>query len=428
MLPLAGPDAAASRRRTVRLLPVALVIVATGALITLVVGRSSPGFRFDGPTGQPSGSSRSGGSAFDPRRVAVTLEPVVAGLTQPLAIANAADGSNRLFVAEQGGRIRIIRDSRIGATPFLDISAEITTGGERGLLGVAFHPKYPADPRVFVDYTDTNGDTQVSSFVVSGGDADGLDPTSETRILHVGQPYPNHNGGALVFDPGGMLLVSLGDGGSGGDPQGNGQSLGTLLGKILRIDVDHPDADHPYRIPADNPFADGAAGHRPEIWLWGLRNPWRMSFDRTTGDLWIGDVGQNLWEEVDVQRAGAPGGTNFGWNRLEGTHCFQPAQGCEDASFTLPVTDYGRDLGCTVIGGNVYRGSVQKALVGGYVFGDYCTGTVWAIDPAGDGYRPPVQVGASARNLSAFGEDEAGELFAADISGGAILRVTATAR
>jgi hypothetical protein len=153
-----------------------------------------------------------------------------------------------------------------------------------------------------------------------------------------------------------------------------------------------------------------------------------MSFDRATGDLWIGDVGQNLWEEVDVQRAGAPGGTNFGWNRMEGTHCFQPAQGCEDASLTLPVTDYGRDLGCTVIGGNVYRGSAQKALVGGYVFGDYCTGTVWAIDPAGDAYRPPVQVGASGGNLSAFGEDEAGELFAADISGGAILRVTATAR
>ena len=427
MLPLAGPDAAASRRRTVRLLLVALVVLASAVLIALVVGRATPSVRFDGPTGQPSGPGRSG-SAFDPRRVAVMLEPFVDGLTQPLAIVNAADGGNRLFVAEQGGRIRIIRDGRIGATPVLDISAEITTGGERGLLGVAFHPKYPSDPRVFVDYTDTNGDTQVSSFVVSSGDVDRLDPTSETRILHVTQPYPNHTGGALVFDPGGMLLVSLGDGGSGGDPQGNGQSLGTLLGKILRIDVDHADADHPYRIPADNPFADGAAGHRPEISLWGLRNPWRMSFDRATGDLWIGDVGQNLWEEVDVQRAGAPRGTNFGWNRMEGTHCFQPAQGCEDASLTLPVTDYGHDLGCTVIGGNVYRGSAQKPLVGGYMFGDYCTGTIWAIDSAGDGYRPPVQVGASGRNLSAFGEDETGELFAADISGGAILRVAATAR
>ena len=410
-----------------RVLLVALVLVASAVLIALVVGRSTPGVRFDGPTGQPSGPSRSG-SAFDPRRVAVTLEPVVDGLTRPLAIANAADRSNRLFVAEQGGQIRIIRDGRIGATPFLDISAEISTGSERGLLGVAFHPGYPTDPRVFVDYTDTNGDTQISSFVVSSGDPDRLDPASETRILHVGQPYANHNGGALVFDPGGMLLVALGDGGSGGDPHGNAQSLGTLLGKILRIDVDHGDAAGLYRIPADNPYANGADGHRPEIWLWGLRNPWRMSFDRATGDLWIGDVGQNAWEEVDVQRAGAPGGTNFGWNRMEGTHCFEPAHGCQDAALTAPVSDYGHDLGCTVIGGGVYRGSAQTALIGGYVFGDYCRGTIWAIDPAGDGYRPPVQVGESRRSLSAFGEDEAGELFAADISGGAILRVAATAR
>jgi glucose/arabinose dehydrogenase len=427
MLPPASPVTARSRRRTVRLILVALVVIASAVLIGLVVSRSTPNVRFDGPTGRP-GPSRSGGSAFDPRRVAVTLDPLVDGLALPLAIANAADGSNRLFVAEQGGRIRVIRDGRIAATPFLDISAEITTGAERGLLGVAFHPDYPADPRVFVDYTDLNGDTQVSSFVVIGGDPDRLDPASETRILHVGQPYANHNGGALAFDPGGMLLVSLGDGGSGGDPHGNGQSLGTLLGKILRIDVEHGDAASPYRIPADNPYADGAAGHRPEIWLWGLRNPWRMSFDRATGDLWIGDVGQDAWEEVDVQRAGVPGGTNFGWNRMEGTHCFQPAQGCEDAALTAPVSDYGHDLGCTVIGGGVYRGSAQKALVGGYVFGDYCSGTIFAIDPAGDGYRASVQVAASGRSLSAFGEDEAGELYAADINGGAILRVTATAR
>ncbi|HEX2753947.1 MAG TPA: PQQ-dependent sugar dehydrogenase [Candidatus Limnocylindrales bacterium] len=430
MLPSTGPAPARASGPAVRLVLVALVVIAAAVLIALLASRSAPrgGGTAGGPTGLPPGSSRSGGSGFDPTRVAITLEPFADGLTAPLAIANAGDGSGRLFVAEQGGRIRIIRNGRVEATPFLDISDEITSGGERGLLGLAFHPDYPADGRIFVDYTDTNGDTQVSSFEVSGGDPDRVDPTSEMRILHVKQPFANHNGGALVFDPGGMLLISLGDGGSGGDPQGNGQSLETLLGKILRIDVAQSDADHPYRIPADNPFRDGADRHRPEIWLWGLRNPWRMSFDRATGDLWIGDVGQNAWEEVDVQRAGTAPGTNFGWNRMEGTHCFQPEQGCEGVALTLPVTDYGHDLGCTVIGGGVYRGSVQTALLGGYVFGDYCSGRVWAIDPAGGGYRAPVLAGETGRNPSAFGEDEAGELFVADIGGGAILRVAATAR
>jgi glucose/arabinose dehydrogenase len=281
---------------------------------------------------------------------------------------------------------------------------------------------------VFVDYTDGQGDTQVSSFTVDPADADRLDPGSETHLLHVKQPFANHNGGALLFDRAGMLLISLGDGGSGGDPQGNGQSLTTLLGKILRIDVAAPTADRPYAIPADNPYADGADGRRPEIWLTGLRNPWRMSFDRVTGDLWIGDVGQGAWEEIDVQRSGTAGGTNFGWNKLEGTHCFEPTTGCEDSSLAPPATDYGHDLGCTVIGGNVYRGTQQAALVGGYLFGDYCSGRIWAIDPAADRYQSPVQVAESGISLSAFGEDEAGELYAADISGDAILRIVAMRR
>ena len=380
-------------------------------------------------TRQPSDSGSPGVPAFDPARVAVALEPLVGGLTAPLAIVHAGDGSGRLFVAEQGGKIRIVDHGRLAPTPFLDIGDEITTGGERGLLGVAFHPRYPDDPRVFVDYTDTRGDTQVSSFVVDAGTPDRVDRSSETRLLHVAQPFPNHNGGALVFDQAGLLLVSLGDGGSGGDPHDNGQSLTTMLGKILRIDIDRAGQDgRAYGIPADNPYAGGGAGRTPEIWLTGLRNPWRMSVDRATGDLWIGDVGQDLWEEVDVQRSGSPGGTNFGWNRMEGTHCFQPDHGCGDPSLALPVTDYGHDLGCTVIGGAVYRGSVQKALMGGYVFGDYCSGRIWAIDPVAVGYRAPVEVARSDGNLSAFGEDEAGELYVADISAGAILRLTATTR
>jgi glucose/arabinose dehydrogenase len=429
MLPPTGP-ARPRRRGMMRTVLIGVVIAASAVLVAVVVDRSTPAVFVPGPTSLPSisAAARPSGSPFDAAHVAVSLAPFVDGLSAPLAIVNAGDGSNRLFVAEQGGRIRVIRDGQPLTAPFLDIGAEITSGGERGLLGVAFHPDYPRDPRVFVDYTDANGDTQVSSFVVSADDPDRLDPTSEAGILQVKQPFANHNGGALVFDPGGMLLVSLGDGGSGGDPRGNGQSLTTLLGKILRIDVAGSTAANPYRIPADNPFAAGADGRRAEIWLTGLRNPWRISFDRATGDLWIGDVGQNAWEEIDVQRAGQPGGTNFGWNRMEGTHCFEPARDCDAAGLTAPVTDYGHDVGCTVIGGGVYRGSSQPALVGGYVFGDYCSGRIWAMDPVGDGYRSPTQVADSGRSLSAFGEDEAGELYAADIGGGAILRVTATAR
>ena len=372
------------------------------------------------PGGSPSGR-------FDPARVKVDLEPFIDCLEAPLGIVNAGDGSNRLFIVEQGGHVRLVRDARTSATPFLDVSAEITSGGERGLLGLAFHPRFPGDPRVFVDYTDANGNTQVSSFTVDPANPDRVDPGSEAHIISVEQPFANHNGGALVFDPAGFLLIALGDGGSGGDPHGNGQSPQTLLGKILRIDVDKASGDRPYSIPADNPFADGRGG-RPEIWLTGLRNPWRIGFDRANGDLWIGDVGQNAWEEIDVQRAGAPGGTNFGWNRMEGSHCFEPSSGCEDPALTGPVTDYGRDEGCTVIGGVVDRSATISPLTGGYVFGDYCSGRIWALDPATDGYRPPVQVADSGVSISAFGEDEAGAVYLADIGSGRVLRVVATAR
>jgi glucose/arabinose dehydrogenase len=244
------------------------------------------------------------------------------------------------------------------------------------------------------------------------------------KILSVKQPFANHNGGALAFGPDGMLYISLGDGGSGGDPQGNGQSLQTLLGKILRIDVDRTSNDLKYAIPSDNPFAGGGSGARGEIWLYGLRNPWRLSFDRATGDLWIGDVGQGAWEEIDVLRSGAPGGTDFGWNAMEGRHCFQPATGCENAAFTLPVTEYGHDQGCTVIGGYVDRGTSQPALAGGYLFADYCSGRVWAIDPTKDSVETPTVVAETSHSFSAFGEDEAGDLYAADIGGGQLLKVT----
>jgi glucose/arabinose dehydrogenase len=403
-----------------------------GPAPTPVTTRPSAGAAGSGdasPTRSAAASTATGASSastsFDPAGLKITFTDVVGGLQAPLAIVNAGDGSKRILVVEQGGQVRIVRGTTLVDRPFLDVADRISSGGERGLLGLAFHPAFPDDPRIFVDYTDVNGDTRVSSFRVDPARPDVVDPSTEQRLLFVKQPYPNHNGGALAFGPDGDLYISLGDGGSGGDPQGNGQSTKTLLAKILRIDVDHPSGERPYAIPADNPFADGAGG-LPEIWLTGLRNPWRMSFDDATGDLWIGDVGQGSWEEVDVQRANAPGGTNFGWNRMEGSHCYQPSSSCANASLTTPVTDYGHDQGCTVIGGLVVRGTRQSSLTGGYLFADYCSGRVWAIDPTSSEYRKPTLVAETAHNFAAFGEDEDGEPFAVDISAGTLMRVTAT--
>ena len=419
------------RHRSIALAIVAAIAVAcgtSGPTPTPVATSSAAAPGSVAPSvGATPGSSVTGSAApsasavarFDPAGLTVSLETVADGLQAPLAVTSAGDGSGRIFVVQQGGQVRIVRDGALVAKPFLDIAARITSGGERGLLGLAFHPNFPTDPRLFVDYTDAKGDTQVSSFTVDPATPDAADPKSEVKILHVAQPYANHNGGAVAFGPDGFLYVSLGDGGSGGDPQDNGQSLKTMLGKILRIDIDHQAAGKPYAIPPDNPFA-ATADALPEIFLYGLRNPWRMSFDRTTGDLWIGDVGQNAWEEVDVARAGTSG-QNYGWNTMEANHCFQPSSDCIRKGLTLPVVEYSHDAGCTVIGGNVYRGTAQAALSGGYVFGDYCSGTLWAIDPSGDDLREPTAVLESSISLSSFGEDEAGELYATDLSGGTLL-------
>jgi glucose/arabinose dehydrogenase len=336
-------------------------------------------------------------------------------------VLDPGDGSGRLFVAEQAGRIRIVEDGALVQRPFLDIRARISSGGERGLLGIAVHPGYPTDSRIFVDYTDLNGNTVVSSFRVSADDPDTADPDSETVILRVQQPFANHNGGGTVFGPDGMLYVALGDGGSGGDPQGNGQRLDTLLAKILRIDVDHPAGGRGYGIPPDNPFV-GTFGARPEIWLTGLRNPFRFRFDRGTGDLWIGDVGQGSWEEIDVARAGQKG-LNYGWNRMEGFHCFQPQQPCDQSGLTLPVAEYGHDLGCAVIGGVVARGAAAGRLQGGYVFGDDCSDNLWLMSPVGDQRREPDIVLKMGRTLSSINEAADGTIYATSLSPGELLRI-----
>jgi glucose/arabinose dehydrogenase len=356
-------------------------------------------------------------------RVRFTTVATVAG--RPLAIANAHDGSDRLFVAEQGGRVYILADGSVAPVPFIDLAGRVSVGGEQGLLGLAFHPDYPADNRVFVDYTDVAGNTVVASFTVDPGSPDVAVDGSEVVILTVDQPYANHNGGGIAFGPDGYLHVALGDGGSRGDPQGNGQRLNTLLGKIVRIDVDRTADGRNYAIPGSNPFA-GTAGTRGEIWLVGLRNPFRFSFDRETGDLWIGDVGQGAWEEIDVARAGV-GGLNFGWRTMEGAHCFSPEAGCRTAGLELPVVEYPHDFGCAVIGGHVYRGTDSPMLRGGYLFSDACSGITWAVAAATGGPAALVQVGDGVGGIAGYGEDEAGELYAADLDG-EIYRVSGEAR
>jgi glucose/arabinose dehydrogenase len=357
--------------------------------------------------------------------IAVALEPFATVPDSPLAMTAPDDGTGRLFVAAQEGRIWVVeRDGNVLAEPMLDISAIISSGGERGLLGVATHPAFPTDPRVFVNYTNPNGNSIVASVTVDPADPDRLDPDSLTTLLRVDQPYANHNGGGVLFGSDGKLYLSFGDGGSGGDPLGKGQDRNSLLGKILRIDVDGDPAVGPYIVPPDNPFAGG--GGLPEIWHWGLRNPWRLSFDRANGDLWIGDVGQGAWEEIDVARVGV-GGLNFGWNVMEGSHCYNKRT-CKTEGLTFPVSDYSHDLGCTVIGGYVYRGSRFDFLTGAYLFADYCSGTVFAIDSATTGLVPPVAVGdAGGTGTSAFGEDANGELYLTKLNG-SISRVVATER
>jgi glucose/arabinose dehydrogenase len=346
--------------------------------------------------------------APDTVRVALTK---VATVEQPLAIA-IRRGDPSLYTAEKTGRVVAIRDGKVEARPVLDLSDDVSLGGEQGLLGLAFSP----DGRsLYVNYTDGDGDTRIVGYTMRG---DRAVVSSRRQVLFVDQPYENHNGGDLVFGPDGDLYIGLGDGGSGGDPHGNGQSLGTLLGKMLRIRPT-PAGAEPYRVPADNPFV-GDPEARPEIWAYGLRNPWRYSFDPATGDLWIADVGQSDWEEVDRLPAGSAGGANFGWNLLEGTHRFA---GAAPAGAVPPVYEYSHASGCVVIGGDVYRGSAIPALVGNYVFADFCSGTLQALRLQPDGSVTHQSLGVSLPNVSSFGAGPDGELYVTSLDGG-VYRLT----
>lgn len=348
-----------------------------------------------------------------------------AGTDQPVQITHAGDNSGRLFIVERRGVIKIVEAGSLQSTPFLDITDRVGSAApEQGLLSAAFPPGYAGKGYFYVNYTDIAGDTVVARFHLLGADSDTADPASEEPLLQIDQPYANHNGGQLVFGPDGYLYIGLGDGGGGGDPDGNGQSLGTLLGKILRIDAEQDPGPEAYLIPPGNPFV-GRADARDEIWAYGLRNPWRFSFDRLTGDLYIADVGQSRYEEVNFQPFTSAGGENYGWNLLEGSHCY-PASipNCSQQGLTPPVAEYDHDRGdCSVTGGFVYRGDEYPGLQGMYLYGDFCSGRIRGLKHAGTRWDTRLLL-ESGHGISAFGEGEDGTLYLADYVTGTLYRLT----
>lgn len=335
---------------------------------------------------------------------AIQLERFASGLRRPVALVAApGDPPSRLYVVEQPGTIRVLIDGRPQPTPLLDLSREVSTGNEQGLLGLAFHPDFATNRRLFVNYTDGDGDTHVVEYQVRADDRLRVDPASARELLRIEQPYSNHNGGHLVIGPDRQLWIGTGDGGAAGDPRDNGQDPDALLGKMLRLDPDRP-------------------GARPEIVALGLRNPWRYAFDAATGDLYIADVGQNEWEQLYVVPAARTTGHNFGWNRAEGRHCYDAAT-CDRSAFTAPVTDYPHADGCSVTGGLVYRGRALPELDGVYFYADYCTAFIrsfrWRADGIRDhwDWKAALDPGTTLAQVSSFGVDHAGELYLLTLGG-----------
>jgi glucose/arabinose dehydrogenase len=380
----------------------------------------------------------------------LSLELVAGGFASPVFVTHAGDDSGRIFVVEQAGRIQIIHNGVVLDQPFLDIHGRVRSpasggGGEEGLLSLAFAPDYAQNGRFYVYYTNQDGNNVLARFQVTS-DPNRADANSEHEILLFQHPnFENHNGGLLVFGPDGYLYIGTGDGGGGGDPQGNAQNPGSLLGKLLRIDVEFQPTNSftpthqaflplirqangnsglmPYRIPPDNPFV-GQSGYREEIWALGLRNPWRYSFDLSTGDLYIADVGQNLVEEVDFQLADSPGGQNYGWNIMEGDRCYQSTN-CDKSGLTLPIFTYTHTYGCSITGGYVYRGPNNPGMQGIYFFADYCSGRIWGLQKSGNSWSDQILTQTSY-NVSSFGEDQAGRLYLVD-KGGSVYQVVEAA-
>lgn len=359
----------------------------------------------DESTGAPSGQAPLDSIEF-------SLEPTARGFDQPLLVTHAGDGSGRLFVVEQGGLVRVVRNGSVADEAFLDVRQRITSGGERGLLGLAFAPNYRTSGRFYVNYTDENGDTVIARFIAEDPTSDAPKLEGPQTLLKVEQPYANHNGGHIVFGPDGLLWVGMGDGGAAGDPSDNAQNPRSLLGKMLTLD---PDVSAP----------------EPRIVVSGVRNPWRYSFDRETGDLWIADVGQNAWEEIDLLPAGRVEGANLGWNRWEGNHPYPEDAKRDRADFVFPIAEYGHDAGRSVTGGAVYRGSLYPAMRGAYLYADFEAGWIAALraeTTTGSAGTKAVEqrvVIKDAGNPSSFGEDEDGELYVCDLAGGTVYKVIA---
>ncbi len=360
--------------------------------------------------------------SMPPPSTTVGLGSLVSGLNSPLGLEQPNDGSNRLFVVEQGGTIRIIQSGAVLPQPFLDISGKITTGGEMGLVGLTFHPSFPQNRKFYVNYVrSVSGQIQsvIAEYQASATNANFSDPGTERILLTVNQTgnFTNHKAGQLAFGPDGFLYFGLGDGGSGGDPFGNGQNTQTLLGKMMRIDVNATSPGLQYRVPPDNPFV--SSGGLPEIWAFGFRNPWRFSFDRTSGRLFLADVGQNLFEEIDIVQKGG----NYGWNTMEGLHCFNPSSGCNTAGLILPITEYSHAEGNAVIGGFVYHGSSIPSLQGIYIFGDFGTGKIWTLQETSPNVFTRTLLATTGKSISSFGQDQAGELYVVDIGSGSVFRI-----
>lgn len=344
----------------------------------------------------------------------VGLKPFVSGLERPIWATFAPGEPNRMYILEQSGTIRIVESGKLTPKPFIDLSSKISCCGERGLLGMAFHPNYAQNHTFFLNYTNPSGNTVVSRFSKP-------DLSSEEILITIKQPYSNHNGGMIGFGPDGYLYIGMGDGGSGGDPQNNAQNLNSLLGKILRIDVDS--SKKPYGIPATNPFIKNDKA-RPEIWAYGVRNPWRFSFDRQTGDLWMGDVGQNKLEEINVQPSSSKGGENYGWRRLEGNKCYNP-DNCDVSKMTdtvLPVITYDHSEGVSVTGGYLYRGKANPNWVGKYIYGDFGSSRIWVASKVGNSWKAK-DLGKTGLGISSFAEDLAGELYVLDYGSGTVYKL-----
>lgn len=361
------------------------------------------------PSDKPSGTNGGNGS-YQTTEAFPNLD-----FTRPVDLQHAGDDSNRLFVVEQRGVISVFQNdpSTEDKTVFLDIEARVDDrGNEEGLLGLAFHPDFETNGYFYVNYTTPDSKTYISRFQAASGNPDQADPESEMVILEYNQPYGNHNGGQVTFGPDGYLYIAVGDGGSGGDPEGNGQNRSTLLGTILRIDVDNQENGNNYAIPGDNPFAGNGEGYREEIFAYGLRNPWRFSFDPKNGNLWTGDVGQNAYEEIDIVENGG----NYGWNIMEGNHCYNAAS-CDQSGLKMPIWEYPRDQGVSITGGFVYRGSSLSDLTGQYIYADYASGRIWALDYSNMDDPVNTELVKADFGISSFGVDSENELYICGFDG-----------